>query len=557
MFKVQMNGKTVNLLLLLIISCLIISCSAERTKWGNRVVIGVIADVQTFNALFAFSYEESVITEELYPGLVQTRWNEEKGELEPFPLIAERWEWSNDSSSVRFFMRDDVYWSDGRQLTAEDVLFSYDMFSDPDVQSRLYRTFSYFHTKPNGHIEIEKAFRVISPFELEVNLPKESIPNLKEFDLTLIPKHVFETLDRKKLANDESNFNPVTCGAYRLKKWERNQSITLQADSNSFLFRKGQIAELVFKIIPDYNSRLLQLEKGEIDFMDAVKVEDVERLKKNDNLAIVTVFGRDYDYIGWNHIDPQSYSRNILEPNKFFGNSNVRKALSMAINREEIFEEYLHGLGALAASPVSPVFKSAFNEEVKPYEYDPAEAKRLLALEGWKDEDDNGVLEKNKQEFRFKLYYPAGNPLREFASVVIKNNLKSVGIEVKPERMELGTFIENLYKKKNDAWMAGWGVSMNLKLKRFWYSDPEVTSINFMSYSNKEADEILDELDTRISHEKRNELIKKLQMIIHQDEPVTFLYWTPNVVVYNKRIKNPDISPYSVIVNCREWRLGE
>ena len=388
-------------------------------------------------------------------------------------------------------------------------------------------------------------------------MPETSVPNLKEFDLTLIPKHIYEKIDRKKLAEDESNFNPVTSGAYKLKKWERHQTITLEADSNSFLFHEDQISEIVFKVIPDYTSRILQLKKGEIDFMDAVRVEDVTELKQNNDLVIVSVYGRDYDYIGWNNVDPEAFSIGNIKPNKYFGSRNVRKALSMAINRKEIFDEYLLGMGELAASPISPIFKSAYNKSVKPYEFNPDEAKRLLTAEGWVDLDNDGILEKGSDKFKFKMYYPVGNPLREYASIVIKNNLKSVGIEINPEKMEMGTFIDNLYKKKVDSWMAAWGISMNLKLKRLWYSDPNVTSINFMSYKNEEVDNILDQLETKITNEKKNELLKKLQKILHEDEPVTFLYWTPNVVIYNKRIKNPDISPYSVIVNCRDWRLGE
>ena len=154
-----MNSKTANLLLLLIISVLFLSCNSKKSEQENRVVIGIIADVQTLNALFAFSYEEFIIAEELYPGLIQTKWNKDKGEMEPFPLIAKSWEWSADSSSIKFFMRDGIYWSDGQKLTAEDVVFSYDVFSDPDVQSRLYSTFNYFYTESNGHINIKKTFK--------------------------------------------------------------------------------------------------------------------------------------------------------------------------------------------------------------------------------------------------------------------------------------------------------------------------------------------------------------------------------------------------------------
>ena len=112
-----MNSKTANLLLLLIISVLFLSCNSKKSEQENRVVIGIIADVQTLNALFAFSYEEFIIAEELYPGLIQTKWNKDKGEMEPFPLIAKSWVWSADSSSIKFFMRDGIYWSDGQKLT--------------------------------------------------------------------------------------------------------------------------------------------------------------------------------------------------------------------------------------------------------------------------------------------------------------------------------------------------------------------------------------------------------------------------------------------------------
>ena len=552
-----MNGKTLKLLLIIIIPLMFFSCDSKKSNQEKRVVIGIVADVQTFNTLFAFSFEEAVITELLYPGLIGLKWNADLGMADPLPMIAKSWQWADDSSFIKFILRDDVYWSDGQKLTAEDVIFSYDIFSDPDVQSRLYNTFTQFYIERDGRINIGKTFRLISPYELEVHFPSTSVPNLNEFDLPLVPKHVFKKLERKNIANNEINFQPVTCGAFRLKKWERNQTITLETDSSSFLFRTGQVPEFVFKIVPDYTSRILQLEKGELDLVDVVKVEDVDKLKKKDQLVVVPEFGREYDYIGWNNVDPESLSRGERKPNKLFGTSNIRKAMSMAINRKEIFEEYLQGMGELAASPVSPIFKPAFNKDVKPYDYNPDEAKKLLASEGWKDEDNDGVLEKGNEEFRFTMYYPVGNPLREYASVVIKNNLKSVGIEMIPEKIELGAFIDNLYKKKLDSWMAAWGVSINLKLKIFWYSDPKVASLNFLSYSNSEIDNILDQLDTKITDERKNELIKKFQVIIHEDEPVTFLYWTPNIVVYNKRIKILDITPYGVIVRCWEWTLDE
>ena len=549
-----MNIKTLKLLLPFVFF-LLISCNSDHSTNNNRVVIGISADVQTFNSLFAFSYEETMIADLLYPGLLDFRWNDESGELDVYPMIATKWEWSDDSSSIKFILRDDVKWSDGEKLTAEDIVFSYDLYSDPDVQSRLMGTFDQFFLEKDGHIDIQKTFQINSEYELNIFFPPDSNPDLIKMVVPVIPKHIFENVQKDELGTHQSSFDPVSSGAFKLKNWERNQTIKLEADSSSLQFQQGQIPEIVFKIVPDYTSRLLQLKKGDIDLLELIKVEDFQELVAIENLSVNNIAGREYDYIGWNNINVDQARKGISEPNKLFGSRNIRKALTAAINRKEILEEYLLNQGLLAATPVSPIFKAAFNDEINPYEYNPEEAKRLLMAEGWKDENKNGILEKGKTEFKFTLHYPVGNPLRDYAAVIIKNNLKAVGVEVTTEKMELGAFIDNLYEKKIDAWLAGFGVPIPLELKPYWYSDPNVGFLNFSSYHNPETDKILDLLETKISKEKKYELIKEFQEIIHQDEPVTFLYWTPNIVVYNKKIENLKITPYGVLVHCWEWRL--
>lgn len=549
-----MSNKTLNLLLSFIFF-LSISCNSDRSKNESRVIIGISADVQSFNSLFAFSYEETVIADLLYPGLLDFKWNEERGELDAYPMIAKSWQWAYDSSSVKFTLRDDAEWSDGKKLTSYDIVFSYDIYSDPDVQSRLMGSFDQFFLEDNGHIDIQKSLKVISENELEINFPAGSNPDMIEIVVPIIPKHIFENVKRDELATHGSSFDPVSCGAFKLKKWDKDQTIQLEADSNSFLFQQGQISELVFKIIPDYTSRILQLKKGDIDLLELIKVEDMQELTVLENLAVKNIVGREYDYIGWNNIDAEQFEKGISKPNKLFGSSKIRKALTMAINRKEILNEYLLGKAILAAGPVSPIFKSSINEDVKPYEYNPEEAKKILMSEGWMDENKDGILERGKTEFKFTLYYPVGNPLRDYAAVIVKNNLKAIGIEVTTERMELGTFIDNLYQKKMDAWMAGFGVPIPLDLKPYWFSDPNIGFLNFTGYRNSEADKILVQLESNITSEIKNEKIKEFQKIIHQDEPVTFLYWMPNLVAQNKRIKNISITPYGVITHCWEWKI--
>jgi peptide/nickel transport system substrate-binding protein len=550
-----MNKKTLLLAPILFI-LFFSSCDNKKADLNNRVVIGIPADVNTFNPLFAFSVDEGAITELLYLSLVDFRWDEKLGGLEPFPMLAKSWEWEPDSSSITFYMRDDVNWSDGEPITSDDVVFSLDVYSDPIVNSRLYGIFEDLYTNEENHINVEKSFEIKSTYELQINFRPGASPNLIDIVHPVIPKHIFDRFDRKDIETAEANFNPVTSSSFILKKWDRNQAITLGINESSFLYDPENINELVFKIIPDYRSRLTQLTKGEIDLMELISTEDIDEVKDLENLELLTIDGREYDYIGWNNIDPNIYGESgDITPNKLFGKKEIRIALSHAINRQEILEEYLYNYGVLASTPVSPIFTSYINSNVKQYEYSPQKAKNILSSEGWKDSNNDGVIEKDGVDFDFTLSIPTGNPLRPYAATIIQNNLKAVGINMTVENLEMGAFIDKRSEKTMDAWMAGWYVPIPMELKVFWYSDMQVAPLNFSSYQNKNADMIIDELTKNLPLEIQRELYFKFQEVIHEDQPYTFMYWISNIVGINSRVKNINITPLGVVTHCWEWSV--
>ncbi len=548
--------KLLNIILALYFIVFFTSCDKTDTEISNRVVIGIPADIQTLNPLFASSVDEGSIAELIYLSLVDFRWDDEKGNLQEFPMLAEKWEWSNDSSSITFFIRDDIYWSDGNQCTVNDIIFSFDVYSDPEVQSAWYGTFGVIHTDDENHVDIEKTFVAESAFKFIINFKPGAIPNLYDLVFPIIPKHIFHNIEREELVNSEYNFNPVTNGAFKLKSWKRNQAITLETNKESIVYSEENISEIVFKVVQDYSSRILQLKRGDLDLIELVKIEDVEDLKNEEDLEVVAVVGREYDYVGWNNINPLAFSENgTIKPNKFFSSANVRIALTHAINRKEILEEYLLGHGKIASTPVSPIFSDLVNDQVKPYQYDVVKAKQILTSEGWTDSNMDGIIDKDNINFSFTMYIPAGNPLRNYSSTIVKNNLKAVGIDMNVETLELGKFIDNLLDRNMDAWIASWYIPIPLELKTYWYSDLENTHLNFSGYQNKVIDELLDKLESEKGGNERSRLYKIFQKIIHDDEPVSFLYWIPNITVYNKRIENINISHLGSITHCWEWKI--
>ncbi|UCH65328.1 MAG: hypothetical protein JSW63_12105 [Ignavibacterium sp.] len=551
-----MNNRIIVILSFIFI-LLLSACKSEQPEYNNRIVIGIPADVKTFNPLFALSVNEGAISELIFLSLIDFRWNDELGEVEAFPSLAESWDWAEDKSSITFKLRSDVLWSDSTSFTAADVVFSLDVYSDPEVQSRLYGIFEDFYTDEQNHINVEKTFIIKSDYELQINFKPGSSPDLFDVVHPVIPKHIYEKYERKDLGTAEANFSPVSNSPFILKKWDRNQTITFGVNKKSFLYDENSVDELVFKIIPDYTSRLTQLKMNEIDFMELISAEDVLELSEMENMIIKTIEGREYDYIGWNNIDPELFSTSGgVTPNKFFGESEIRIALTYAINRKEILEEYLYNYGTLATTPVSPIFTYFVNPELEKYNYDPDKARSILSKHGWSDSNNDGVIDKNGTEFKFTLTYPGGNPLRSYASTLLKNNLKFVGIDVSLETMEMGTFIEKLLSKSMDAWMAAWYIPIPIELKAFWYSDLYNTQMNFVSYQNSAADKIMNDLLKEQSRESKRKLYFEFQKIIHEDQPMTFMYWKSNIIGINKRVVQKTISPLGAITHCWEWTVN-
>lgn len=532
------------------------NCTGKKEDTTHRVIIGLQSDIESLNPLFAFDINESYITDLLYLSLVHHNWNSDTGEIETSPMLAKSWEWNSDSTTITIKLRDDVKWSDGVSVTSEDVLYTFDLSSDPVLDSRFFATFNNFYVNKDKHIDLTKTFEILSPYEFKIHFLPKSTPSLFNIDIPILPKHVFEKIVRKDMQNSGANANPVTDGPFVLTKWEQNQVVRLKANTDSFLYEPGGIDEIIFKIIPDYSSRLLQIQNGEIDLVTDLRPDDINTIRSKSNLSVVPIKGREYDYLGWNNLDPNVYQKNKkIVPNKFFGSSKVRKALTYAINRTEVIENFLLDYGEMAIGPVAPIFKSIFDNSVVPYEFNPDKARKMLAEEGWKPSPKDGILTKNGLRFSFNLVMGAGNPRREFAASIFKNNLRAVGIDVSVEKMEMGSFIQKLFSKQFDAWIAGWSVPIPIDLAPYWRSDLGTAMFNLSSYNNKTVDQLLNKLETNIPKHEKIQVYKNILGQLHDDEPVSFLYWVDKIVVYNTRIKDININPLGPMNEVWKWKI--
>ena len=533
-----------------------IACNDSNNQSKN-VIIGIAADVESLNPLFAFHANEAAITELIFLSLVKHEWDPEKASLKAVNMLAESVQWDYTDNSVLIKIRDDVYWSDSVQCTVDDVILSFDLYSDPQIQSRALGMFENYFLTGEGKIEVEKTFSKVSEFELKINFAKGTKPSTLDIDHPIIPAHIFSEINREEISTNQFNTLPVTCGPYKLKNWNKEQSIVLIRNTESFLGNDMSPEEIIFKVVPNYASLVLQLKGGEIDFINDVKPEDAAEFIKEDKFDVKLSQGRQYDYIGWNNIEPSEFENdNKLVPHRLFGDVSVRRALSHAINRDEVLNNFLYDYGQAATGPISNNFLLIDKDELKPADFNIDKAKQMLSDAGWIDSNNDGVLDKDGVEFKFNLYVPSGEPRREFAANIFNNNFKELGIDVNIQFVAMNSFIDGLFAKQYDAWMIGWTNPIPLNLRIQWYSDLEETPFNLPSYQNKKVDELLDIIDSDADELTKARAYKEINTTLFNEQPFCFLYWIDGIAVHNSRIKNVTVNPLGSIQNCWEWKLN-
>ncbi len=560
-------SKTIRTILLIFVlaSVAIFHCGKKQDKTtqgkpsGGTIVVVVPGDIDSFNPIVAAEQTAADVNDAIFPLLTSSKFNTETGVLEYMPLLARSWEFANNRKDVIYHLKGDAYWQDGVKITGQDVKFSYELYADPDVASVQQDLLGeLLHTK-DGKVDVEKSVEVANDSTVVFHFQRAYPLQMFHSGLTLVPKHVFQNADRKSLRTSPENSKPVAAGAFRLERWTPQQEIVLARNEQSVLPHPAYVDRLVIRIVPEYASRLTQLKTGETDFMEGVNPEDVKDLKQNHpEIRLETIPGRFYDYVGWSNIDNEGYAKSngkLIKTHPLFGTKKVRQALTLAIHRQEILEGFLGQYGQLATGPISPVFKWAYNDTLKPYPFDPARAKQLLKDEGWEDHNGDGILDKGGRKFSFKLRINSGNPRRAYASVIIQSNLKAIGIDVEIEQLENNVFFDGLRKKKFEAFLAGLGVPLEMDLENFFGSDLQKDLFNTASFQNRRVDEILAATKNVVEATHAASLWKEFQVILSEEQPVAFLYWANRIVGINNKVQGTSVSILGALIGMGDWHV--
>lgn len=501
---------------------------------GGTMVVAWTGDADALNPVVEQTLLANNVNTLIYPNLITEVF--EDCRLQVRPYLAETWEHAEDGLSLTMTLREDVRWADGTLVNADDVILTWQLMADPDVASPKFNQTE----RIAGVDKVDSRtvrFRFTEAYDRENQLYHAS--------QDLLPAHLFSDADRPNLRRHPLNDSPVGAGPYRLERWERNQELVLSANSEVTLTDPPYIERVVFRVIPEYTTRLTELINGRVDVMDGIQVEDVERLRReNPEIRILPRGWRWMEYVAWNNRDP------------LFTDPRVRRALTMCIDCDLLIEVLLTGDGQRFGRPcvgtVSPELCGAYNEELEPLPHNPAAGMALLGELGWTDHDGDGVLDRDGAPFSFTLKTSAGNPRREQACVLIQSQLKKVGLDVRLEQLEGMVLFEQMGDKDFQAALGGWAVGLFVDPRSFWHSGDEYV-FNFCSYSNPEVDRLIVLGEGAVDPEAANAVWHEMQELIYQDQPYTFLYWVNNLMAIHQRFEGVEANLLTPLYQLEKW----
>ena len=238
----------------------------------------------------------------------------------------------------------------------------------------------------------------------------------------------------------------------------------------------------------------------------------------------------------------------------FFKDVRVRRAISMAISREDLVKGALLGQGVPAIGPYKPG-TAFFHPTLKPVKQNVTEARRLLREAGFEDRDGDGILEKDGKPFAFTILTNQGNSERILVSIIIQNQLRRVGIDVRVRTVEWAAFIREFVNKGLfDALVLGWTVTPDPDIYQVWHSSQAVPGgLNFMHFRNKELDSLLEEGRVTRDQKRRYEIYCRVQEILDREQPYCFLYYPYSLPVVRSRFRGIEPALAGISWNMDKW----
>ena len=483
---------------------------------------------------------------------------------------------AEDGKSVTWRLKQNIKWSDGEPFTAKDIKFTYDFIANPDTEATTAATYAAV-----------ESIEILDEFTVRINFadpnPAWSLPFVGSNGM-IIPQHIFEPYNGGQAREAPANLIPVGTGPYQVVSFKPQEVLFLGSElieTIKIVFEPNphhpNVDDLFFRRIElkgggtVSEAARLSLQSGDVDFALNLQVDadTLTELEINGQGRAIANFGARVERILLNRTDPNQTTvageQSSLEfPHPFLSDERVRRAFSLAIDREAIAELY-----GPAGRATSNILVSPINSPNTTFEFDPEQAADLLTEAGWVDGDNNGVREKDGLEMQV-VFQTSLNPIRQKTQAIVRESLRTIGVDVELRVIDSSEFFSGDPNSRNTLerfradlqafsgrnrspdpgpYMRDWTCDEITQMSNNW------SGRNVERWCNETYEALYDQVNREFDLEKRRDLFIQMNDLLIEDVVVIPLVHRAAVSGVNNAIAGLDLTPWdSEFWNIKDWR---
>lgn len=506
--------KTVQYCMKKFLTLFIIHSSLLITLYASTLNLSISSNPSRINPILANDSASSEITGWIFNGLFKY---DKEGKLTTD--LAQSYEFLSNTHLI-ITLKKGVLWHDKKPFTAHDVLFTYSMITSPTIFTSIASNFQKV-----------KQVNIIDDYTIEVIYKEPYFKALEIWMVGILPKHILQ--DEKDLMKSSFNKRPIGTGPYKLKELKTSSDIQLHVNEDYFESQPN-IENINYKFLPDTTTAFLMLKQKSLDVGALTPLQIKRQIDASfkENYKIIQRPSFAYTYLGFN-----------LKQKKF-KDPNIRKALSLAIDRQELVDILFFGYAQVCTGPFLPG-SFAFNEDIGIPQPNIQKAKALLKEAGYDETNP----------FRFSVVTNTGNETRINAALILQYQLQKIGVEMSIKVMEWQAFLNTIVHPRNfEAVILGWSLSLMPDAYPIWHSSSQKKGgFNFVGYENKEVDALIEEASKTIDENNLARLYQAIFKKITHDNPYLFLYIPHSITVVNRSIQNVEPSLIGIMHNQKDW----
>lgn len=516
--------------------------SADTGEAGGTVLIALVGEPKTLLPALMSSEHEQAIVEVLYDRLAEIGPALDVTDAAAFtPRLARRWAWSADSLSIAFTLDSRERWHDGAPLVANDVVRTFALYTHPLVQNGSAALLSNI----DSVTAIDDSTAV---FWFKQRAPQQLYDAAHH--LFIMPSHLLVDADPSTLAAAAIARAPVGTGRFRFVRWSTDGRIELIADTVNARGRPA-LDRVIYEPVLDVGAAMVKLVTGESDFAANLLPQTMDQIDGNSAVRSLRYPSMRYQLLSFNLRAPGAGSA----PHPILGERAVRRALSMAINRERIVRAVFDSLGEPAIGPV-PRLGLADTLAITPLPYDVEAARALLDSAGWRVSGPDSLRRRNGVPLRVRVMVPSISENRTRMAVLLQDQWRSVGADMVVQSLEVNTLVERLESGDYDAVINGWSLSPGLVgLRQVWKSSA-IGEDNYARYADPGVDASIDSTLLTFEAETRRRTLYRLVQTLIDDAPAIWLVEDRVLAGIHQRIDPGTLSPLGWWHGLAQWTIA-